>query len=113
MKPLHIGLLAFCVAAVIGIGLIATHEPKPQAVTPPVPKTAAPASEIASSPAPQLTTAPKAHRKPKAKQLAARPQATSHQQLFPLTIGDGQSGGIFSGADPEDPRIYHFTDLGQ
>jgi hypothetical protein len=120
MKPLYIALLAFCTTATVGIGLILIHEPKPQAivagpaVTPSAPQTAA-AVPVTAAPH------PKAHRKAKAKQLLAtsdrqavpRPILPISPGPFPLAMGDGQSGGIFSGADPKDPRIYHFTDQGQ
>jgi hypothetical protein len=96
MKWLVIALV--CAVGIIGVETYLLMEPLPPppmlrviAIPPPAP------------PPPQPPPKPIAKRK-----VVRRPQSahatTGNQHPFVMP-----TGGIFSGADPQDPRIYHFN----
>ncbi len=104
MKPLYVGLLVLAATVVIGIAVIETRIPKPAAPALLIPQavaTPAPVAEVPTPPPPA-----RAHRK----RTTANRAFTKQTQASDERLGDNQTGGIFSGADPKDPRIYHFAD---
>jgi hypothetical protein len=103
MKPLHVGLLAFCATVAIGIAVVLTKLPTVEVARPPVPPVAVTALPAPVSPVPPPV--PVKRRKAKAKSFAKQTEPDP-RPFYPWS-GTLQSGGIFSGADPNDPRIYH------
>jgi len=108
MKRLVIALVL--AAGIIGVETYLLLKPLPPF---PSPIATAPAV-VATVPPPRAVPAvqpkPKTHRKP----ARATPQAADSPRLRELTKGSNQpfvmpTGGIFSGMDPQDPRIYHFN----
>jgi len=94
MRWMAIGLI--CAAGIIGVETFLLMEP-----VPPPPPAPAVQRVIANPPPP----AP----------LVVKPKAVRKTQRAHATTGDRRpqpiampTGGIFSGADPQDPRIYHF-----
>lgn len=95
MKRLAIALV--CAVAVIGVETYLLLEPLPPppplraiAITPPVP------------PAPPPP-------KPVVKRRAAARKTLAHATTANLRPFMMPTGGIFSGVDPQDPKIYHFN----
>jgi hypothetical protein len=113
MKPLHVGLLAFCATVAIGIAVIPTKLPTVEVVKPPV----TPVAVIVAPKADALAPPPRPvkRRTVKAKSFAKQTEPieahgakpTAAAPFHPWNGGTLESGGIFSGADPNDPRIYH------
>jgi hypothetical protein len=120
MKRLHgisliVGLL-IGVAASIGVDMYLTRKPVPLAPAPPVPPVVARVAPSMPVPATHLK-----HRRLTQEsqvslhKLTAKPSQRSNrnipwlgqQDTFAMPLGDG---GIFSGMDPKDPRIYHFAE---
>jgi hypothetical protein len=110
MKWLAIALV--CAAGIIGVEtylLLEKPEPPPPpplrviAIPPPAPPSPPPLRPIAKRKVIRAT----AQRPGK----APRPdQLTTGSQKRPFIM---PTGGIFSGVDPQDPRIYHFAELGK
>lgn len=100
MKAVYIGMLVFVATVGVGLFLIGKLIPTPTAVVVPVP-VPTPAAVIQP---PKATEKPRLHPKPKmfAKQTTQQPLP-----LVPSPVGGMPTGPIFSGADPNDPRIYH------
>jgi len=92
MKWLVIALV--CAVAIIGVETYLLMEPLP-------PPPSAP--RVIVIPPPVLRPQPVAKRKVARKSQPTRATTESHK---PFVM---PSGGIFSGADPQDPRIYHFN----
>jgi hypothetical protein len=112
MKPLHVGLLAFCATLAVGIAVIMTKLPMAEVAKPPVPPVAVDTSPATVSLAPPPLRMRR--RRAKAKSLAKENNSTDARRTQPTSAvpfhpwnGSFESGGIFSGADPNDPRIYH------
>lgn len=106
MKPVYIGLLVF--AATVGIGLLAifTLSPRPG----PVDVAAPPPAVIEPIEAPaRETTRPR--RKPQEPRKTIPAQTFGPEEKtdpFPKPQITGRpAGGVFSGSDPSDPRVYH------
>jgi hypothetical protein len=92
MKWLAIALV--CAVGIIGIETYLLMQPLP----PP------PALRVIAIPPPAPPPAPPIA-KPKAVRRTQRAHATTGNQ-HPFVM---PTGGIFSGSDPQDPRIYHFN----
>jgi hypothetical protein len=107
MKPVYIGLLVF--AATVGIGLLAifTLSPAPKAVDVAVPPPAA----IGPVPAPaRETTRPRRKTREARKTTPAQTFRPEEEKTDPFPkppIAGRPAGGVFSGSDPSDPRVYH------
>jgi len=100
MKWLAIAL--FCAAGIIGGETYLLLEPMP--VPPPL------RANTITPPAFPIRVRPVAKRKV----LRATSQPAKTKRLEQVTTGDQRpfimpTGGIFSGVDPQDPRIYHFS----
>jgi hypothetical protein len=113
MKPLYVGLLVFSVTVAIGVSVLLTQAPQQRVALPPVSPSVSPAPVVASVP-----VTPIRRQKPtntvftkRTRTVHARTAASPQPLVMPFpTTADGQAGGIFSGADPVDPRIYHFAE---
>ena len=97
MRWMAIALI--CAAGIIGVETFLLMVPVP-AVPPPPP--APPIQRVIANPP---TPAPLVV-KPKALRKTQRAHATTGSQEHPFVM---PGGGIFSGVDPQDPRIYHFN----
>ena len=125
MKPLHAGILAFCVTVAIGIAVIVTKLPVAEVAPPAVPRVAV--ATVPTAEPPMSPTLPAKRRRVKSKSFAKQTgpidsrtidsrtidshtidshTTDAHTPFHPWT-GSLESGGIFSGVDPNDPRIYH------
>jgi len=117
MKPLHVCLLVIAAAIAGGVAVKLTENvvtPVPVATVPPPPPVPVPEMQ----PAPRRLTRVSTHKpavqssgasgvKPNRRPGFGIPAIPQPSDTFAIPAGDG---GIFSGADPKDTRIYHFVD---
>jgi hypothetical protein len=112
MKPLQVFLLMIGAAVLGGVAVKLAQkpetpaiaaEPAPQAVgTAPVAAAVTVAADSAPTRAIRKSSAHRAHQ-PVSTAIPSPQQPTG-------TLWDVESAGIFSGVDPGDPRVFHFSE---